>query len=77
MRRPDTKHEPLDAVVGAIGGLLFGITSGVIFWLFMVPGLSPQSLVAALFLIAVACAGLGYWKGNDFFRWLRDHWFDW
>jgi hypothetical protein len=25
---------------------------------------------------AVTFAVLGYYKGTDFFRWLRDHWFD-
>jgi type III secretory pathway component EscS len=70
------KRDPLDAVVGAIGGQLFGITSGVLFWLFIIPGLPTLPFAVVLVLVSAVCAIMGYWKGNDFFRWLRDHWFD-
>jgi hypothetical protein len=71
------KRDPLDAVVGAIAGVLFGATSGLAISLLLLPDrfrLFPGDLMV---LGAVVCAGLGYWRGNDFFRWLRDHWFDW
>jgi membrane protein YqaA with SNARE-associated domain len=71
------KRDPLDAVVGAIAGLLFGITSGLILCLYVVSAQPGIFLVAVLVCSALVCSAMGYWKGNDFFRWLRDHWFDW
>jgi fatty-acyl-CoA synthase len=65
------KREPLDAVVGAVGGLLFGLTSGVTLWICVVPTFSPYYVAAALTLIVVSCSFLGDRKGDDFFRWLR------
>lgn len=70
-------REPLDAVVGAIAGVLFGATSGLAICLWLLPDRFRLFPGDTMVLGAVVCAGLGYWKGDDFFRSLRDHWFHW
>jgi hypothetical protein len=68
------KREPLDAVVGLIAGVLWGATSALAVSLWFFPGgflLTGLTMACAALVFGV----LGYWKGDDFFRWLRDHWF--
>ncbi len=68
-------REPLDAVVGLIVGALFGATSGLGLGLYAMPG-TLLFTGGTMVFGAIVCAVLGYYKGDDFFRWLRDHWFD-
>lgn len=74
-RRAPTR-EPLDAVVGLIVGAFWGAAPGLGIRLRLLPGaiLFPGDTMA---LGAIVCGVLGYSKGSAFFRWLRDHWFDW
>jgi hypothetical protein len=58
------KRDPLDAV-GGIAGLLFGITSGLILCLYVVPGQPGIFLVAVLVCSALLCSVMGYWKGQQ------------
>lgn len=74
MPRKASTREPLDAVVGLVAGAAWGATLGICMWLLPGAILFPGDTMA---LGAVVFAALGYYKGNDFFRWLRDHWFDW
>jgi Mg/Co/Ni transporter MgtE len=75
MPRKVSSREPLDAVVGLIAGAIWGATLGlgVCMWLLPTTMLFPgDTMVFGATVFAV----LGYFKGDDFFRWIRDHWFD-
>lgn len=76
MPRKTPTREPLDAVVGLIAGAFWGATLGlgIGVWLVARTILFPGDTMV---LGAIVCGVLGYYKGSDFFRWLRDHWFDW
>src|SRR5262245_10110673 len=71
--RKAPKREPLDAVVGLIAGAIWGATVGlgVCIWLLPRAILFPGDTMA---VGAVIFGVLGYYRGSDVFRWLRDHW---
>lgn len=53
------RREPLDAVVGAIAGVLFGATSGLAIRLWLIPGRYQLVPGDAMVVGAVLCAGIG------------------
>jgi hypothetical protein len=63
--RPPNR-EPLDALAGLIAGAIWGAA----LWLWLLPSTWPV-LLPMVILSALDFAGLGYFKGNDFFRWVR------
>jgi hypothetical protein len=75
MSRSAPTPDPIDAVVGAILGVLGGGGLGLGACTWLLPGtlLFPGDTMD---LGAIVCGALGYYKGDDFLRWLRDHWFD-
>ena len=75
-RRGRPTREPLDAVVALIAGIFLGATFffGASVWA-KPKWFSWPAAFGAMGLGAVACGVLGCWKGDDFFRWVRDHLF--
>jgi hypothetical protein len=70
-------REPLDAVVGLVVGATLGL-GACLFVVTQTPYFprSPFWFAAVVCgLGAVVCGVLGYYKGDDFFRSLRDDWF--
>lgn len=67
------RKEPANAVVGLILGILWGggIGLGLCIWVLPVTLWFPGDTMIAG---AIVCGVLGYFKGDDFFRWMRDHW---
>jgi hypothetical protein len=71
---PKPYREPLDAVVGLIAGILWGVASAVGVGIYLIPD-SPVLVGAGVLLCSIVFGVLGYFKGDDFYRWVRDHWF--
>jgi hypothetical protein len=78
-RRP--KRDPADAIVGLVGGAMLGIGLGgggmLAIGLGMLPfdwfGWTTLAVIGAIAAIGmIAGAVLGYLKGAEFFRWVRD-----
>ncbi len=71
-------REPLDAVVGFIIGVVLGL--GACLFIDFQTGFFPRHAmwygVVFCGAGAILCGVLGDYKGNDFFRSLRDYWSD-
>jgi mannose/fructose/N-acetylgalactosamine-specific phosphotransferase system component IID len=74
--------EPLDAVVGGIVGLFLGGVGGLLAHFGRIEAPWVFVIVGTVVTVAV-CAVLGYHRGSDFFREIREtpqrrnRWFDW